>query len=141
METKIIAIAAVAILVVAGAGVGIYYMMNNNNSTIDGKDFDGSSGALLVYGNANEDNTIDDKDLSAIQALIDKGEYEKIADANQDGKVYSDPMSKQTPNPVSVKKQRRRQKQTIHSGSVPTVFGIVSCVANPHNSVLGKLRL
>ena len=59
METKIIAIAAVAILVVAGAGVGVYYMMNNNNSTIDGKDFDGSSGALLVYGNANEDNTID----------------------------------------------------------------------------------
>ena len=90
METKIIAIAAVAILVVAGAGVGVYFMMNNNNSTPDGKDFDESSGALLVYGNANEDGTIDDKDLTAIQALIDKGEYEKIADANQDGKVDSD---------------------------------------------------
>lgn len=93
METKIIAIIAAAVIVVAAAGGIVYYMNQGGGSGVDGKDFDESSGALLIYGNANEDNVIDDKDLTAIQALIDKGEYEKIADANQDGKVNSDDKS------------------------------------------------
>ena len=90
METKIIAIAVAAVVVVAAVSGVIFFMNNNGGSGSDGKDFDDASGALLIYGNANEDKVIDDKDLSAIQALIDKGEYEKIADANQDGKVDSD---------------------------------------------------
>ncbi len=93
METKIIAIIAAAVIVVAAAGGAVYYMNQGGGSEVDGKDFDESSGALLIYGNANEDKVIDDKDLTSIQALIDKGEYEKIADANQDGKVNSDDKS------------------------------------------------
>ena len=90
MNTKIIAI-VVAAVVVVGAGGGIaYYMMNNGGSAPDGKDFDEMSGALLIYGNANEDGYIDSKDVDAIQAVIDKGEYEKISDANMDGKVNGD---------------------------------------------------
>ena len=90
METKIIAIAIIAVVAVAGVGGAVFFMNNNGGSGSDGKDFDNASGALLIYGNANEDSTIDSKDVDAIQALIDKGEYEKIADANMDGKVNSD---------------------------------------------------
>ena len=90
METKIIAIAVAAVVVIAAVGGAVYFMNNNGGSKPDGKDFDDASGALLIYGNANEDKTIDSKDADAIQALIDKGEYEKIADANLDGKINSD---------------------------------------------------
>ncbi len=91
MDSKILAIVAVVVVVgAAGGGALIYMNMGNGGGMPDGKDFDQSSGALLVYGNANCDSKIDSTDVTAIQSLIDSGGYEKVADANQDGKVNAD---------------------------------------------------
>ncbi len=89
MDMKIIAVIA-AVVLVAG-GVGAYFVMNgSDDGGSDGKDFDMASGALLIYGNANEDSTIDASDVTAIEKLIEDGEYTKTADANMDGSVDSE---------------------------------------------------
>lgn len=89
MNAKIIAIVAVVVVVAAAAG-GYAVLSKDDGGSSDGEDFDMSSGALLVYGNANQDSTIDADDVTAIQKLIDDGEYDKVADANMDGDVDSE---------------------------------------------------
>ena len=90
MDTKILAIVAAVVVIGAAAGGAVYFMNKDKGDGMpDGKDFDPSSGALLIYGNADCNPVIDDSDVSAIQKLIDEGGYEKVADANQDGKVDS----------------------------------------------------
>jgi ABC-type Fe3+-hydroxamate transport system substrate-binding protein len=83
MNTKILAIATVVILVVAG--IGIVWFLN------DGKDIyrsDDNTGRLMIYGNADNNDYIDDDDIKTLESII-AGETTKTAlsDANQDGKI------------------------------------------------------
>lgn len=89
MNTKIIAI-IVAVAVVGAAGAMILMTNSGSNDQDKSQDFDNGSGALLIYGNANMDAVIDNKDIDAIQGMIDNGEYNMVADANMDGSVNSD---------------------------------------------------
>ena len=85
MNTKIIAIAAVVVLCVAG--VAVFVATNNDNGN---KKYvsDDNTGRLRVYGNANNDDYLDDKDVAFLEKIIAGTEKEtKFADANQDGKV------------------------------------------------------
>ncbi len=83
---KIIAIGIV--VVVAAAGVATFLVMNNK----DDKSNVSVDAALEVYGNADNDYKIDDKDIEVIQKIINKEEgytLEKypLADAFKDGNV------------------------------------------------------
>ncbi len=84
--TKMIAIAIVAILVIAGVAI---YLNSSEEVKSD------ITGKLEVYGNADEDYTIDSEDLDIINNIIDgKDGYtlEKYprADSNNDGKITSE---------------------------------------------------
>jgi len=76
-----IAIVVVAIVIVAA--MGALFILNKND---DGIDIDSS---LRIYGNVNEDFTINNDDVALLEKIIKEettSEY-KLADANQDGKV------------------------------------------------------
>ena len=97
MSAKIIAIAAVAILVVAGVGVAIYMANDKGDSSGDrvgeelSKDnYPSSASRLWVYGNANEDDKIDGADITALEKMVN-GEMKatQLADTNVDGKIDS----------------------------------------------------
>lgn len=85
-QKKIIAVAIVAIIIVAGVAV---YFTNANHST---KSATHINSELMVCGNANEDYTIDSQDLAIAQDVINGkktlADY-PLADANNDGKVDS----------------------------------------------------
>lgn len=90
MNTKLLAVVAVAIIVVAGVAAAIV-MTNDNN---DGeKKASNATGRLQVYGNANNDDYLDEADVTAIQEIVDSGKWNQkafpLADANCDGKVDS----------------------------------------------------
>lgn len=105
-NTKMIAaIAAVAIIVVAGCGVFLITNDNDNNSGITIDDLTATGNYLKIMGNANGDylsdnddvkiienyinGKIESKDLLAVQEMDnDKAYY--LADANCDGKVDAD---------------------------------------------------
>ncbi|MDR2846016.1 MAG: hypothetical protein LBV63_01905 [Candidatus Methanoplasma sp.] len=83
MNTKTLAIAAVVILVVAG--VGIVWFLNDNK---EGYRSDDSTGRLMIYGNADNNDYIDDNDVRTLESII-AGDIDgsALADANQDGKI------------------------------------------------------
>ena len=101
MDTKIIA-AVVAVVVVVGVGVGIALTMNNGGNdsgssdgqrvgeTLKEADFPNSASRLWVYGNANEDDKLDQSDVTALEKMV-SGEQKatQLADTNADGKVDS----------------------------------------------------
>ena len=87
MDKKIATIIVVAIIVLAGIGAAAMIMNNNSN----GSDTVKATGNLPVYGNANNDDYIDDMDITLMEKLIsdetlDRSEY-PFLDANQDGKL------------------------------------------------------
>lgn len=88
MDKKITAILIVAVIVVAGMGVAAVVMNNDSNSQ-DVK----ATGNLPVYGNANNDDHIDDRDIELMKELIADESKDRTAypflDANQDGKLDS----------------------------------------------------
>ncbi len=92
MDKKFI-YAIVAVVIIAVAGVAIYFALGNNNS-YEPAAYDDSDVRLRIYGNANGDDVIDDKDVKTIQKIIDenmtdwKTKY-YFADADHDGKVTS----------------------------------------------------
>ena len=89
MDKKLIAIIVAAVVVVAG--VGVYFLAtdgsDNSKASIDS--------SLFIYGNANNDYTIDNNDKDVAESII-KGESGytlakyPLADANCDGTVNSD---------------------------------------------------
>ena len=85
MNTKIVAIAAVAIIVVAAVGAGLVLMKDGNGGDPAGEPL----GCLEVFGNANNDYVIDGSDISLINRIIDEGmdwkEDYPFADAYKDG--------------------------------------------------------
>lgn len=105
MNTKIVAVIAVVILIVAAVGVVVYvsdddddkntYELHRESFKIGNYDFlTYSDCRLVVYGNANNDDTIDSKDLDIIKAVV-AGEIAwdqtncPYIDANADGKITS----------------------------------------------------
>lgn len=87
---QILTIVVVAIVIIAGVS---YYLLNTgSNDDAGGMDLDSN---LSVYGNANNDYTVDAEDREIIQSIID-GEASlsdyPMADANCDGRVNSSDM-------------------------------------------------
>ena len=93
MDSKLLAIAAAAIIVVAGAGA--YFIVRDDGSSSPDMTINNVDDVrLVVYGNANNDDTIDSNDLAIVQSIIDgETEWDKesapFADANVDGKIDS----------------------------------------------------
>ena len=86
-NTKVIAIVAVVIIVAAGAGAAVFMLNNSSDSKYVSTD---STGRLQIMGNANNDDYLDSKDLSTIDAIIDGTLDFKdypMADANNDKQV------------------------------------------------------
>jgi iron complex transport system substrate-binding protein len=81
-RTKLIAVAVVAILAVTA--VGVYLLIDRGA----GDESDADAGRLMVYGNVNDDDLLDQNDLEALRAIIagDK-KATRYADVNQDGVI------------------------------------------------------
>lgn len=85
MQTKhIIAVAAVVVICVVAIAVLALGGDDGNKKYVS----DDDSGRLMVFGNANNDDYIDEKDIDTLKKII-AGEMEetKYADANHDGEV------------------------------------------------------
>lgn len=100
MNTKILAIAVVAIVVVGGVGG---YLLLNNGSDKTSLNIDSSSypANLMILGNANMDSYLNTEDVTYIQNLLDDVPEDSAAynefynkyyfcDANYDGKIDAD---------------------------------------------------
>lgn len=92
MNKKLIAMAIAAIIIVSSVGVGYLLLTDNKDDSFA----DSAEGSLEVYGNANNDYSIDEQDIALIQKIIDedlnwKADY-PFADANYDGEVNADDM-------------------------------------------------
>jgi len=96
MEQKTL-IAIVAVVVVAAVAIGAFVLMNNGGSNSDEPEYvtDSDFNRLLVFGNVNNDNYLDKKDLTMLEGMVD-GSYtgwslkdHPYADVNTDGNVDS----------------------------------------------------
>ena len=88
MNSKIIAIAAIAIVITAGCGA--FLIMNHEEGGYRSTD---NTGRLAIMGNANNDDYLDKEDLATIDAILDgtvNSDDYPLADANNDGKVDSE---------------------------------------------------
>ena len=102
MDTKLIAVVAVAI--VAVAGVGIFFALGAGGSDYRSDD---DTGRLMIYGNANNDDYIDNEDVKALEKIVNKEmDPTPFADANQDGTVDANDVE-------FVKRMVNREKMTI----------------------------
>ena len=86
-QKQILTLAVVVVVIIAAAGVYLYASMSKD----DGGSVASLGGSLEVYGNANGDYYIDDKDTEVIERIITDGLDWKsdypFADANCDGVV------------------------------------------------------
>ncbi len=98
MDKKMLAIILVAVVAVAAVAVVVVMNPSASNSssgngkivgqTIAEKDFPDTDSRLWVYGNANEDDKIDNEDITYLQAIIGGSKTAtRLADANGDGNV------------------------------------------------------
>lgn len=82
MDTKIIAIFAAAI-VIAASGTAAFVLLGDKDDDLKQKDV---TGRLVIYGNANNDDYLDNDDVSFLQNLIDGATWNKekypFADTN-----------------------------------------------------------
>lgn len=90
-NTQILAIAVIGIVIVATAGTATFYVMNKDDSD---KPFQTDSVAQ-VYGNANNDFTVDSDDADFIKSIVDgkttwNSTANPFADANADGSITED---------------------------------------------------
>ncbi|WP_400194997.1 dockerin type I domain-containing protein [Candidatus Methanomassiliicoccus intestinalis] len=85
MNNKIIA--ALVALIIVVAGVGAYCIISGNDEGED-KHLLADDYALQIYGNANGDWAVDEKDIEYLKKII-SGDEEKteFADANNDGTI------------------------------------------------------
>lgn len=88
-NSKVIAVAAVAVLLIAGIA-GAAFIIGDDSSSYRS---DNDTGRLMIYGNANNDDYLDEKDVTALEEVIDSGVWDEskapLADANQDGVIDS----------------------------------------------------
>ncbi|WII07380.1 hypothetical protein PED39_07255 [Methanomassiliicoccales archaeon LGM-RCC1] len=101
MDKKTMIVIAV-VAVVAVAGIAAYFVMSGNgggDSDDDGKlvgkilkesEYPSKSSRLWVYGNANEDDKLDNSDVTYLEGIISgKNKATVLADANADGNIDS----------------------------------------------------
>lgn len=85
---KILAVLVVVIIVIAAASVALTMGGDEEGQTTHGE------GRVLVYGNANNDDYYDQRDVETIQDIIESGSWNReanpFADANNDGRVDQD---------------------------------------------------
>lgn len=133
MNKKIIVILIVVILVVGAAGAVLLGM----NQDSKGKKTDNTNGRLMVYGNANNDDYLDNDDLKMIESVI-KGDAKEsdypYSDANHDGEVNDDDIE-------FVKRMIKREAMTIHAvngfgDTVDIKYPIKGCVVVGSNAML-----
>jgi iron complex transport system substrate-binding protein len=92
-DNKTIIIIVAVVVVVAAIGVGAFFLLNNNNGgNNDDPTYDIPDTRMLAFGNANNDNYLDQKDVKFIQSIIDGSvTWDKnrnvLADTNTDGKI------------------------------------------------------
>ena len=82
MNSKTIAIIAVIILAAAGVSAVLYFTLGDDKPSYDNR------GRLMILGNANNDDYINEDDIDYLRAII-YGEVERspLADANNDGVI------------------------------------------------------
>jgi len=87
VNSKVLAIAAVLIVVVAGAGAAIVLLKDDGSKD---KSID-KTGRLMILGNADNNDVIDDDDVDTLEDIISAGTWDKTlypyADANNDGSI------------------------------------------------------
>ena len=93
MNQKIMVVIIVAVIVIAGTGVVLLTINDENDS--ERTYLGGVAGCLQVYGNANNDYVIDSEDKELVQKLVseetsDWKENYPFADANYDGILDSE---------------------------------------------------
>lgn len=84
-NTTTIAIALVVIVAIAGVAI---FALNNGGGSSGGDDLE--KGSLPVFGNANDDDVVDIKDIELINKMIKDStplSEHPFADANRDGKL------------------------------------------------------
>ena len=99
MDKKVMIIAIIAVVAVAAAGVAVVMMGSHGSNDGNGKivgntiaeaDFPNKDSRLWVYGNANEDDKIDNADVTYLEDIVAGTKTAtRLADANADGKVNS----------------------------------------------------
>lgn len=78
MNTKQIgAIAVVVIVIVAGAGIYLAFGGGSSNNSPNYGLSDNIDGRLTIFGNANNDDYIDERDVEAVESII-AGELEPV---------------------------------------------------------------
>ena len=98
MISKTLTIVIVSVVVVAGGASAFMLLSNNGKNDADKQygDIDYSSVNLMIFGNANNDLTIDESDKTVIQDVIDGKKSVKdypFSDVNYDGKVNNDDLT------------------------------------------------
>ena len=90
MDKKITAILIVAILVIAAASIAVILNGGDDSNNNENK----VTGNLTVLGNADNDNDLDENDITVIREIISAGYWDKTkypyADANNDDKITED---------------------------------------------------
>ncbi len=130
LETKkIVTIAVVIVVVVAAIGVALL-VMNNDKSRVE------IDAQLEVFGNANNDDKIDQSDIDLIQQIIDGEkafEDYPLADANNDGVIDQKDIEqvKAIMNASSTNKIQIWHINHFNNQSIPvqTLYPITSAVA------------
>ena len=102
MDNKTIAI-IVGVVVVIAIVAGAVFVLNNNNGGGDsdnpiGRNVDidttKDTNRMLIFGNANNDNYLDQKDITLIKEIAASGKWDEkkypLADTNNDRKVTED---------------------------------------------------
>lgn len=85
MNNKIAAIAIVAVLIIAGVSIAVIY---SNSSGDEDSPSLASDTRLVIYGNANGDDYLDDNDVMYLQNVLNgKNEENKFCDTNCDGRI------------------------------------------------------
>ena len=86
-NTKIVAIAAVILILIAGIA-GAALILGEDSPSYRS---DNETGRLMIYGNANNDDYLDESDVTALETIIESGTWDEnkapLADANQDGVI------------------------------------------------------
>ncbi|MDD4222437.1 MAG: ABC transporter substrate-binding protein [Candidatus Methanomethylophilus sp.] len=104
---KIFAILATIVVIAAGAGVALYLNNDSQNNSYHSQNTDGR---LMIFGNANNDDYIDQGDITALEKIIANPTEVKdhpLADANQDGTVDQRDID-------MVKQMINREKMTLY---------------------------
>lgn len=109
MKNSVMIIAAVAVAVVVVAAAGIVLLNNKDDSSYRSAD---TSGRLMIMGNANNDDYLDDEDVSTLEKFIkdnkaDWKDTNPLADANNDGNLTQEDVD-------MVKKMVNRESMSIY---------------------------